>query len=282
MAPMIRHVIRYESNMHHQGLSLSRSQSRNPLKGAWLTWKRQDEEKEKDPRLIRAAPSIQTLGISEETRQTAGEEQVCGLRVQDPDPCGWGETHTVSRPCTWANTPTVSKVPPPPQILPLGSPDPWLGHHQVSAGPLKWKQVGTSNLLGWQKEVGPVSSPHTCPREVLLFSLWFHVILTVFTAVTIMLNTLPWFWQAWFFLVSLRCWENMPDAGLGDEGQVCSLRSRDSWPEGDHSSDLTSCPLAFCLIRVPCNQLTRWTCLPSCHAHPSESRCLRGRHLSQG
>ena len=52
---------------HHQRLSLSRAQSRNPLKGAWLTWKWQDGEKEKDHRLIRAAPSIQTLGISEET-----------------------------------------------------------------------------------------------------------------------------------------------------------------------------------------------------------------------
>ena len=42
---------------------------------------RQDEEKEKDHRLIRATPSIQTLGISEETGHTAGEEQMCGLCV---------------------------------------------------------------------------------------------------------------------------------------------------------------------------------------------------------
>ena len=30
--------------------------------------------------------------------------------------------------------------------------------------------------------------------------------------------------------------------------------------EGDHSSSLTCCSLAFCLIRVPCNQLRRYTC----------------------
>ena len=42
---------------------------------------RQGEEKEKDHRLIRETPSIQMLGISEETGHTAGEEQTCGLRV---------------------------------------------------------------------------------------------------------------------------------------------------------------------------------------------------------
>ena len=42
---------------------------------------RQGEEKEKDHRLIRETPSIQMLGISEETGHTAGEQQTCGLRV---------------------------------------------------------------------------------------------------------------------------------------------------------------------------------------------------------
>ena len=47
-----------------------------------------------------------------------------------------------------------------------------------------------------------------------------------------MLNTLPWFWQARSFLVPLRCWENTPDAGLGDEGEVWSLLRRDvNWKE---------------------------------------------------
>ena len=117
-----------------------------------------------------------------------------------------------------------------------------------------------------ERNIGLVSSPHTCPTEVLVASLWFCVILTVFTAVMIMLNTLPWFWQARSFLVPLRRWENTPGAGLGDEGQVWSLLRRDGRLEGDHSSSLTCCPLAFHLIRVPCNQLTRWTCLPSRHA----------------
>ena len=51
---------------------------------------RQGEEKKKDHRLIRATPSIQKLGISEETGHTAGKEQIQGLRVQEPDPCAWG------------------------------------------------------------------------------------------------------------------------------------------------------------------------------------------------
>ena len=53
--------------------------------------------------------------------------------AQDPDPRGWGETHTVPRACTWGHTSTVSKVALPPQTLHMGLHDPWLGH-QVSAG----------------------------------------------------------------------------------------------------------------------------------------------------
>ena len=73
----------------------------------------------------------------------------------------------------------------------------------------------------------------------------------------IMLNTLPWFWQSQSFLVQLKCCENTSDAELEDEGQVWSLLSMDSLLEGDNSSNLTCCPLAFCLIHVPCNQLPR-------------------------
>ena len=67
-----------------------------------------------------------------------------------------------------------------------------------------------------------------------------------------MLNTLPWCW--------LRCCENTPDAALEDEEQVWSLLSMGGLLEGDHSSNLTCYSLAFCLIRVPCNQLRRYTC----------------------
>ena len=42
---------------------------------------RQDGKEKKDRRPIRAAPAIHTLGISEETGHTAGEEQTCGLGV---------------------------------------------------------------------------------------------------------------------------------------------------------------------------------------------------------
>ena len=76
----------------------------------------------------------------------------------------------------------------------------------------------------------------------------------------IMLNTLPWCWQSQSFVVPLRCCENTPDAVLEDEGQVWSLLSMDGLLEGDHSSNLTCCSLAFCPIRVPCNQLRRYTC----------------------
>ena len=37
------------------------------------------------------------MRISEEMRHAAGKEQTAGLQVQDPDPCGWGETHTIPR-----------------------------------------------------------------------------------------------------------------------------------------------------------------------------------------
>ena len=30
--------------------------------------------------------------------------------AQDPDPRGWGETHTVPRACTWGHTSTVSSI----------------------------------------------------------------------------------------------------------------------------------------------------------------------------
>ena len=63
--------------------------------------------KKKDHRLIKATPSIQMLEISAGTRHTAGKQQIWGLWVQDPDPCGWGETHTVPRPCPWGGRPLV-------------------------------------------------------------------------------------------------------------------------------------------------------------------------------
>ena len=50
-----------------------------------------------------------------------GKEHIRGLWVQDPDPYGWGETHTIPRPSTWGHTSTVSRVTPSPQTLCLGS-----------------------------------------------------------------------------------------------------------------------------------------------------------------
>ena len=45
-------------------------------------------------------------------------------------------------------------------------------------------------------------------------------------------------------------------ARLKDEGQLCSLPRRELTGR-DHSSNLTCCPLTFCLIPVPWNQFTR-------------------------
>ena len=86
-------------------------------------------------------------------------------------------------------------------------------------GPLMWKQAGFLGPPGMaERNVGLVSSPHTCPRQVLLFSLWFCVILTAFKAFMLELNTLPWFWQAQSFLVSLMCGENSQDSRAERQG----------------------------------------------------------------
>ena len=66
---------------HQQRLSLSRTRSSNPPKGAWshvnvTTWR-----EEKGPQVNQATPSIQMLGISEVTRHTAGTQQIRGLCV---------------------------------------------------------------------------------------------------------------------------------------------------------------------------------------------------------
>ena len=150
-------------------------------------------------------------------------------------------------------------------VRPTQSPDPapgvtWpLVRTPLSAGwaPQEW--VSVTSWDGRKKCRVGLLSPHLPQRSLHLFPL-VVCILTVFTGVMIMLDTLPWFWQAWSFLTPLRCWENTPDAGLEEEGQVCSLLSRDSWLEGDHSNNLTCCPLAFCLTQVPCNQFSKSTC----------------------
>ena len=51
--------------------------------------------KKKDHRLIRVTPSIQMLEIPEGARHTEGKNRLRGLRVQDLDPCEWGETHSL-------------------------------------------------------------------------------------------------------------------------------------------------------------------------------------------
>ena len=191
-----------------------------------------------------------------------------------PRPCTWGHTSTVSRVTPPDTAPAVTRpqspgwCTPPPQTLHRVWHNPWLGH-QVSAG---WAPKAETSGFLWfpgmvERSVGLVPSPQTCRRDVLLLS----VVLTdinYFYSCTIALNTLPWFWQARSFLVPLRCWET--HWALEDEGQVWSLLSMGCLLEGDHSSNLTCCPLAFCLIHVPCNPFTKWICLPSRYAHASE------------
>ena len=109
---------------------------------------RQDEEKKKDHRLIRVTPSIQMLEIPEGARHTEGKNRLRGLRVQDLDPCEWGETHSLQTLRLGSHIHSLQGKPPSPDPAP-GVHNPWLGH-QVSAG---WaprrKQVGSCNFLGW-------------------------------------------------------------------------------------------------------------------------------------
>ena len=114
-----------------------------------------------------------------------------------------------------------------------------------------------------ERSVGIISSPHNCPWEVrpLLYSLWFCVIFCWFEKIMLELNTLPWFWQTLSFL---SCWDTEKIAELGWKTRGSSvLFGGGSRLEGDHSSNLTCCPLTFRPIPVPWNQLTRCTCLPT-------------------
>ena len=70
--------------------------------------------------------------------------------------------------------------------------------------------------------------PPRCPIEVLIFSLWFCVILTVSTAVVTTPDVLPCSWQAWSFLVSQKQErKHTRGAGLQGEGQVWSPLRRE-------------------------------------------------------
>ena len=68
-----------------------------------------------------------------------GEEQTRGLWPQDPDPCGWGETHTVPKPCLWGH-------------MSLGSDTRYLmAGPQGGKGVGSWKLLGSWNLLSSQR-----------------------------------------------------------------------------------------------------------------------------------
>ena len=214
------------------------------------------------------------LEISERPRTTAGKEQTGGLPVHVvlthadgerppvPRPCTWGHTSTLARwphlprPCTWGHTSTLARWPHLPIPCTWDHTSPWSGHH----GPAGWPpNVEASWVPGTScdgRSVGLVSSPHTWPRGVLLFSLWFCDILTVFKA----------FMRSWTcylgsgrlspFLAHWGVEKTHGTAGLKAEGQLWSLLSSDGWPEVDYSSSLTCSPSAFCPIRAPCNQFT--------------------------
>ena len=120
VALWVRYVTCYDINMtplkvlFHSAEHRAATHSKVPD----LMWMQLYEERKKDHRLIRATPSIQILETSERTRHTE-VEHIWGLRVQDPDPCGWDETHTVPRPCTSVTHP-VSRVTPRPISCTLG------------------------------------------------------------------------------------------------------------------------------------------------------------------
>jgi len=166
----------------HQRFSPSRTQSSSPLRAACPHVDAFEKVKKKEHRSIKATPSIQMLDISAGTRHTAGKRQICGLWVQAPDPCGWGKTHTVPRPCPWGGRPLVRT----PRICLLGPQG-------------RSKRISVTSWDGRKKPRVSLLSQSGPP-----LSLWFCVMLTAFTAVTITLNTPPWFWQAWSFLAPLK------------------------------------------------------------------------------
>ena len=129
---------------HLQRFSLSSTHRSNPLK-----WMPQGEEK---------GPQVnQGNTVTSDAGNLRGDKTHCRQRAdvwslctQDPDPCGWAETHTT--PGTWAHTSRLQGD--------TTSPDPapgptTLGEDMVSLmlGPLRWKQVGSCNFLGCQKEL---------------------------------------------------------------------------------------------------------------------------------
>ena len=90
------------------------------------------------------------------------------------------------------------------------------------------------------------------PPPALPDSLQFCVILTIFTAIIIILSTLPWCWHSASSLIPLKFCENTPDAGLEEEGQVWFLLSEyGCLLEGEHSCNLTCCSVAFCWSMCP-------------------------------
>ena len=132
---------------HLQRFLLSKTQSSNPLKGAWPHVNATRWREGKGPQVNQGNTLNSDAGnLWGDRTHSRWRADIWSPCTQDPDPRGWGETHTITRPCTWGHTSTLSKVTPPPQTLHLGSQDPWLGH-QVSAGPLRWKRVGSCNLL---------------------------------------------------------------------------------------------------------------------------------------
>ena len=189
----------------------------------------QDEEN-KGHRLIRATHSIQMLGIS---------------KGQDTQRwrAGTGSLGTGSGPGWTGSDPHG------PQILPLGL-------HDLVRTPGPW-WLGSKGGNEW------VPGSFSRPREVLL-------------SCPLVLSDTTCFYS---------CHDNVEHTALVAAGSVlcfptevlrkytrrgATKRGRvlvfaeQGWPTGKRShSNLTCCPLVFCLIPVPGSQLTRWTCLPT-------------------
>ena len=186
---------------HHQVFSLSRTQSSNLFKGAWPHVKVPRWREEKGPQVNQGNTLNSDVGDLQGARHTEVKSRhgVSGHRIL---------THVDrARPTRCLNPASGAAW-----VL-VRTPGPW------------W--LGPKGGNEW------VPRNFSRPREVLL-SCPLVLSDTVFTAVTIMLNTVHWFRQAPFFVFPLRCWENTPGVRLQDKGQVWSLLSRDSQWEGDH------------------------------------------------
>ena len=160
------------------------------------------------------------------------------------------ETRIISRPCTWATHfhslqgDTTSPDPP------LGVPWPLVRTPCLLLGPLKWKQVGSCNLLGWQEEVqGRSPLPTLVPEKSSSFPFVLCYINSFYSChdnvehTTLILAGLVLSCFTEVLRKHARC-------RAGRQGEGLLSASRDSRPE-DHSSNSPAAHWLFAWSMCP-------------------------------